>query len=111
VSGVAIVRVGGEGKGEEKKEVEGKEQGEKGMWRYEQPFAMEGGGTAKAVVMPPSGAKCPRCWRYKVEKVDDSPAPSPAPTPAPVDVDVADVEPMKALCSRCEVAVGEQQQK
>ena len=85
---------------------------EEEKWRYEQTFPIEGGGTATAVVMPPTGAKCPRCWRHKALKVEEA-----APTTTPAEVKLEEegevVESKKEavhapLCSRCVVAVEEQ---
>ena len=100
VSGVEVVRVGSG----DVVEGQGRQDGE--MWRYEQAFEVQGegggAGRATAVAMPPGGAKCPRCWRYKAEKTDDAALTLP---------EEAEAEPAKALCSRCAVAVGEQTQK
>ncbi|KAI9833902.1 MAG: hypothetical protein M1819_003411 [Sarea resinae] len=41
------------------------------------------------LVLPPSGAKCPRCWRYAS------------------DGDLADLDPDKALCDRCVAVIRE----
>ncbi|KAI1204781.1 isoleucyl-tRNA synthetase [Annulohypoxylon truncatum] len=49
-------------------------------WAYTQEFEV-GGAKGKAVVLPPTQAKCPRCWRYVAPKED-------------------------ALCQRCEEVVG-----
>jgi len=105
VSGVRVVRVSEEKEelGEGKEEAEGVEEG----WKYEQAFEVQGAGgsagRATAVVMPPDGAKCPRCWRYKSAQVEaDVAAPK-------VEADTEPVQP--PLCSRCVVAVGEHKGK
>jgi len=117
VSGVQIVRMES---GQQVVDI-GKEE-EK--WRYEQAFDIldEAGemGTAVAVVMPPDGAKCPRCWRYKAEKANaDVPVPLENKVEGEVDRVVenkmgveAEAEqtktPLPPLCSRCVIAVSEQ---
>ena len=97
VSGVRVVRVGS-GDVDEGQGVQGGQ-----AWRYEQPFAIQGGGTATAVVMPPEGGKCPRCWRYKSAQAKADVA------AAAVEADTEPVQP--PLCSRCVVAISEHKPK
>ena len=98
VSGVDVVTVR-EGEIEIENESEKEGQG----WRYKQSFTV-GNGTATAVIMPPTAAKCPRCWRYKAEQAEVD-----IPGPVSVGADAKSTEPPKAmLCRRCEVAVEEQ---
>jgi isoleucyl-tRNA synthetase len=42
------------------------------IWHFEAEFDISGGtGKGVARVMPPHGAKCPRCWRYVAPKEDE----------------------------------------
>jgi isoleucyl-tRNA synthetase len=72
---VSSVELNGESK-TRNEQAEGKE----GQWKFGAEFDAPGG-RAKAWVLPPREAKCPRCWRY-VAPVEDE------------------------LCTRCEDVVG-----
>ena len=58
--------------------------------------------------MPSDGGKCPRCWRYKVEKAEADVADIAA---AAVEADTEPEPVQPPLCSRCVVAVKEHKAK
>lgn len=75
--------------------------GEGKAWMYERPFSVVVGKSGRrlegvARVVPPTRAKCPRCWRYQVVEVAH-------PQKSEGEVEEVGAE----LCDRCEVAVKE----